>query len=334
MRIAVDAMGGDFAPDEVVRGAVLLASEADFGDEIILVGDRPKIDSTLETAGWSGGGISVRHASEVIAMDEHPAQAIRKKRDSSVVVCGQMVKQGDAEATVSAGNTGAAMAVATLNIGRISGIERPAIVTMLPTPRGNCLLLDAGANVDCSAVNLLQFALMGAVYAKRALGIPNPAIGLLNIGAEETKGNELTKEAHALLKRSHLNFYGNVEGKDLYDHTTDVIVCDGFIGNIALKTSEGLAEMIYGMLQAGVKQLDPGIASSLAPIMGMVAKRIDYAERGGAPLLGIDGVSIIAHGRSKAKAIVNAIRQGIFSAKSGYVDIIKQELLELSKDLK
>jgi glycerol-3-phosphate acyltransferase PlsX len=246
MRIAVDAMGGDFAPDEIVRGAVLLASEIGFADEIILVGDQPKIEAALQKTAWSGAGISIRHAGEVIAMDEHPAQAIRKKRNSSVVVCGQMVKNREVDATISAGNTGAAMAVATLNIGRI---ERPAIATILPTQLGNCLLLDAGANVDCSPVNLLQFALMGAVYAKHALGIPDPTIGLLNIGAEESKGNELTKETYALLKKSHLRFYGNVEGKDVYDHVTDVIVCDGFVGNVALKTSEGLAEMMLSIIK-------------------------------------------------------------------------------------
>jgi glycerol-3-phosphate acyltransferase PlsX len=263
-------------------------------------------------------------------MDEHPAHAIRKKRGSSLVICGEMVKSGEADGTMSAGNTGAAMAIAALNIGRIPGIERPAIATLLPSRKGNSLLLDAGANVDCSPSNLLQFALMGAVYAEKVIGMAEPTIGLLSIGTEESKGNELTKATHELLKKSSLRFYGNVEGKDVFEHTTDVVVCDGFVGNVLLKTGEGLAELIVGMLSKELAALDPAVAQKLQPLVGNILRKIDYAERGGAPLLGVNGVSVIAHGRSKARAIASAIRLTLSAAKSGYVAAIKKELPTIS----
>jgi glycerol-3-phosphate acyltransferase PlsX len=330
MRIAVDAMGGDFAPGEVVRGAVLLAKEPGFADDIILVGDEARIKAVFaEINEPVPSAITIWHAKEVIAMDEHPAQAIRKKRGSSLVICGDLVKKGEADGAVSAGNTGAAMAIATLNIGRIAGIERPAIAAQLPTRHGVCLVLDAGANVDCSPQNLLQFALMGAVYSERVLGVKEPTIGLLSIGSEESKGNELTKETHRLLKNSSLRFHGNVEGKDVFDHTTDVVVCDGFVGNVLLKTGEGLAEMLMGLLKQELKTLEPVVLSQLQPFLGSLSRKFDYAERGGAPLLGVNGVSIISHGRSNAKAIANAIRLTISAAQSNYVNIIKQELLSL-----
>lgn len=320
MRIALDAMGGDHAPDEIVRGALDVAAEAGFEHQILLVGDESRVRASLARYSASESDrIGIVHAPEEIAMDEHGAHAVRKKRESSLVICGRMVRDGQAEATLSAGNTGAAMAVATLVIGRIQGIERPAIATTLPTTKGKALLLDAGANVDCSPHNLLQFALLGSIYAEKVLKIPSPTVGLLSVGSEESKGNELTKATFKLLSCSPLRFHGNVEGKDAFEHTTDVVVCDGFAGNVLLKSGEGVAEMILEFLQRGIAEQDPKLLEPMKPVLGRLLRRIDYAETGGAPLLGVAGVSVISHGRSKAKAIANGIRQAIVAASSGFV---------------
>ena len=272
--------------------------------------------------------VTVRHASQAVAMGEHPVQATRRKRDSSLVVAGMMVKNGEADATFSAGNTGAAMAIATLDIGRIPGIERPAIGTSIPTIQGQALLLDAGANVDCSPRNLLQFALLGAIYAERVLKVPNPKVGLLNIGAEEGKGNDLTKEAFRLIRATSLNFYGNVEGKDVFEHAVDVVVCDGFAGNVLLKSGEGMAEMVFDLMQREINA-DPLIAESVdvfASILRRVTQRVHYSEFGGAPLLGVNGASFIGHGRSNAKAIAGGLRTAVTAAGSGYVQAIREAL--------
>ncbi len=330
MTIAVDAMGGDFAPQEVVKGAVAVAQE-DSTTEIILVGDEPAVRAELIGLGCTPPNVRVRHAEETIGMDEHPAQAMRRKRRSSLVLCGLMVKTGEADATFSAGNTGAAMAIATFDIGRVPGVERPAIATTLPTLKGRALLLDAGANVDCSPQNLLQFALLGVVYAEKVLKRTQPTVGLLNIGGEAGKGNELTKAAYSLLQNSGLNFRGNVEGKDVFEGAVDVVVCDGFAGNVLLKSGEGVAELIVSILQREI-QADPDIAESLevfAPIFKRLMQRIDYSETGGAPLLGIDGVSFIGHGRSHAKAVANGIRAAGAAASSGYVAAIRGALSSL-----
>ena len=327
MKIAVDAMGGDYAPFEIVKGAVQVARNA-LDVEITLVGDEEAIRAALETQGAVPPNVALRHTAQAVAMGEHPVQATRRKRDSSVVVCGLMVKNGEADATFTAGNTGAAMAIATLDIGRISGIDRPALGTAIPTAQGQALLLDAGANVDCSPRNLLQFALLGAIYAERALGVPNPKIGLLNIGAEEGKGNELTKEAYKLIRETSLNFYGNVEGKDVFEHAVDVVVCDGFAGNILVKSGEGMAEMVFDLLQREI-DADPLITESLdvfAPIFRRLAQRVHYSEYGGAPLLGVNGASFIGHGRSNAKAVASGIRTAITAARSGYVQAIAEAL--------
>jgi len=326
MRIAVDAMGGDFAPTEVIRGAVDVATQSGFEHEIVLVGDAVRIEAALKDYSGLDGKITIRHASEEIAMGEHPVHAIRKKRDSSLVVCGQMVKSGEACGTISAGNTGAAMAIGSLDIGRIAGIQRPALAAELPTLKGHCLLLDAGANVDCTPEILLQFALLGSVYAERVMRVSEPTVGVLSNGSEESKGNELSKATHKLIAQSHLRLFGNVEGKDVFDHVVDVVVCDGFAGNVLLKSGEGVAEMMYALLQTELDGIDPQILAAMRPILGTLLRKIDYAERGGAPLLGIDGVSVIAHGRSRAKAIANAIRTTISAASSDFVSAIKLEL--------
>lgn len=328
--IAIDAMGGDFAPLEVVKGAYLVAAEAP-DCTFALVGDDAILRKEMQRQGASPANVVVRHAPDAIAMDEHPAVAVRKKRKSSLVIAGQMVKSGEAQATFSAGNTGAAMAVAMLDIGRVPGIDRPAIAATLPSQQGHVLMLDAGANVDSSPQNLVQWALLGSLYAKKVFGKTSPKVGLLNIGGEEGKGNELTKAVYPLLQGSSLNFVGNVEGKDVFEHAADVVVCDGFAGNILLKSGEGVAEFIVSLLRKEISgaSLAMEMQALFKPILGNLLKRIDYAEAGGAPLLGINGVSIIGHGRSDARAIAGGLRSARTLAQSGYVEAIRQALAAL-----
>jgi len=325
--IAVDAMGGDFAPLEVVKGTCLAAKEYP-SCTFALVGDEPQLQAELERQQASLANVVVQHAPDAIAMDEHPATAVRRKRKSSLVIAGQMVKSGEAQATFSAGNTGAAMAVAMLDIGRVSGIDRPAIAATLPTRLGQTLMLDAGANVDSSPQNLLQWALLGSLYAEKVLGKASPKVGLLNIGGEAGKGNELTKAVYPILQDSQLNFVGNVEGKDVFEHAADVVVCDGFAGNILLKSGEGVAEFIVSLLrkELGEASYSEETRTLFKPLLGKLLQRIDYAETGGAPLLGINGVSIIGHGRSHAKAIASGLRAALTVAQSGYVEAVRQAL--------
>lgn len=327
MIIAVDAMGGDYAPAEVIKGTLQVARNA-AEVQFVLVGDEAAIRAVLNDQGEIPESVTIRHSTQIVEMGEHPVQATRRKRDSSLVVAGMMVKNGEADATFSAGNTGAAMAVALLDIGRISGIERPALGTSIPTIQGQALLLDAGANVGCSPRNLLQFALLGAIYSERVLKVPNPKIGLLNIGAEEGKGNDLTKEAFGLLRAAPLNFVGNVEGKDVFEHSVDVVVCDGFAGNVLLKSGEGMAEMVFDLLQREM-DADPRIRESrdiFDPILRRLIQRVHYSEFGGAPLLGVNGGSFIGHGRSNDKAIASGLRTAITAAGSGYVQAIREAL--------
>lgn len=327
LKLAVDAMGGDYAPTEAVKGALLVARERP-DLEIVLVGSEAAVSETLNGLGDIPASVTVRPAEQTVEMGEHPVQATRRKRESSLVVSGLMVKSGEADATFSAGSTGAAMAIATLDIGRIPGIERPALATGIPTIQGRALLLDAGASVDCSTRNLRQFALLGAIYAERVLGVSNPAVGLLNIGSEEGKGNELAKEAYQLLKSTSLNFFGNVEGKDVFEHAVDVVVCDGFWGNVLVKSGEGMAEMIFELLHR-MTEADPELAASQDAfdlISKRLAQRIHYSEFGGATLLGVNGVSVIGHGRSDAKAIAGGIRAAADAAAGGYVQAIREAL--------
>lgn len=308
MKIAVDAMGGDFAPVTVVEGAVMAARE--YGSEIILVGQEDKVRAELAKHDNKGLKIEIRHASEVAEMHEAPSSALRRKKDSSIRVATSMVKNGEAHAVVSAGNTGVAMATALFVLGPAADIERPAIATVMPTMTGTSVMLDVGANVDCKPVHLLQFAIMGSAFARHILGKPNPRVGLLSIGEEESKGNELTREAFKLIRESSLNFVGNVEGRDVFNGNADVIVCDGFTGNVALKISEGLADTINRLLKDEISADTIGKVGYLLlkPAFARFKKRVDYSEYGGAPLLGLNGISIIGHGRSSGKAIKNAIR--------------------------
>jgi glycerol-3-phosphate acyltransferase PlsX len=307
-RIALDAMGGDAAPAPIVEGAILAAAELKV--EIILVGNQTLIEKEISRHSVRNLPLSVIHAPQRVEMGESPSQVIRRKRDSSIWMATELVKQGKADAIISAGNTGATMATALFLLGPLQGIDRPAIAALLPTLIGNSIMLDVGATVDCKPVHLLQFAVMGHEYAKRIFGKSNPKIGLLSIGEEDTKGNELTKEAFKLLKSSSLNFIGNVEGRDVYTGESSVVVCDGFIGNVALKISEGLAEAISKLLKREIAAAPLGKLGYffLKSPFKKFRRRVDYAEYGGAPLLGVNGICIISHGRSSAKAIKNAIK--------------------------
>lgn len=326
MKIAVDAMGGDYAPAEIVRGALEAAREC--RQEIILVGDEKKIAAELGSA--PPPGVEIMHAPETITMAEQPAVAVRKKKQSSIVQAVRLVKEGVAAAVVSAGSTGATMAASLLGLGRIPGIDRPAIASVLPRQGGRTVLLDVGANVDCKPHHLLQFALMGSLYTEKILGIPRPRVGLLNVGEEETKGNELTLAAHSLLRASPLNFIGNVEGRDIFAGTADVVVCDGFVGNIVLKSGEGLALALLEMLKEEVaKSLAARLgAFMLLPALRSFKQKVDYVEYGGAPLLGVNGVVIICHGRSNAKAIKNAIKRAEEAVNSNLVQAIQESIGE------
>ena len=312
MRIVIDAMGGDNAPSVNVQGAV--AAARDYNIEMVLVGNEDSIKKELSTHDTYGLPISIVHASEIIGMHESPAQACKQKPNSSIMVATRLVKEQKADGLVSAGNSGAVMASALMLLGRLRGVNRPAIASLIPTVKDISIIIDAGANIDCKPKNLFQFAIMGDVFVKYIFNKTSPAIGLLNIGEEETKGNELTQDTFKLLKNSQLNFVGNIEGRDVTKGDADVIICDGFIGNILLKFAEGLAFTIVDILK---KELSKSIVNKILLLSGLVGikrslrnlhKKIDYAEYGGAPLLGINGVCIIAHGISNARAIKNAIK--------------------------
>ncbi|MDI7246347.1 MAG: phosphate acyltransferase PlsX [Bacillota bacterium] len=324
MRIALDAMGGDHAPGETVGGAVLAAKE--LGVEIVLVGDRERIEERLAALGSEGRpSISVVHSGSVVPMDEHhPVDALRRMRDASVLVASELVAKGEAEAMVSAGNTGAAMIAAIMRQKRIRGVDRPAIATVFPTTTGYCLLIDGGANSECRPHHVLSFAQMGAAYARSVMARPEPAIGLLSNGEEETKGTELVIASHELLRKSGLNFIGNIEAKDIPFGRADVVVTDGFTGNIVLKLAEGVGEAIVSMLKESISRSPVcKIGALLArPALKALARRMDYSEYGGALLLGVNGVTVIAHGRSRAKAIKNAIRTAKAACEAGIADAI------------
>ena len=320
MRVVLDAMGGDHAPFVNVEGAVETVNECEDVD-VILVGDKSLIQQELRNKRYPASRISIVHASEVVQIHESPIDAIRKKKDSSIRVGIGLVKAGKADAFVSAGHSGAVMAASLLMLGAAKVVNRPAIATLMPTLKDTFIMLDVGATVDCNSQNLLQFALMGSTYCRLVLERPDPKVALLSIGEEDTKGNEVTKEAFKLIKKSKLNFIGNIEGKDIFSGKADVVVCDGFIGNIALKISEGLAETILKMLKREILGVSTGRIGYLMmkPAIKNFKKRTDYDEYGGAPLLGINGTSIISHGRSSTKAIKNALRVAAdYAAKRVY----------------
>jgi len=326
MKIAVDAMGGDHGPAVVVEGAVAAARE--FGTSLILVGDKAAIEREADRVGTRGLQLEYRHASQVVSMAESPSHALRRKRDSSLRIAAELVRDREAAAFISAGNTGAAMAISMFVIGVLRGVDRPAIAALLPNLRGYTVLIDVGANVDPKPWHLLQFAIMAHVYARDILGLDNPRVGLLSVGEEEGKGNELTRDAYEQLKASSLNFLGNVEGRDIYNGNCDVVVTDGFTGNVALKISESLAEMLGAMIKEELtRDTRSKLGAALSqPAFARFKKRVDYTEMGGAPLLGIDGGAIICHGASPVKAIKNAVRVAAEWAHAGLNEHIKAAL--------
>jgi glycerol-3-phosphate acyltransferase PlsX len=309
-RIAIDAMGGDYAPKEIVAGAVMAARTLKGISKIFLVGDEAAIRRELSGVGDIHGIIEIRHASQVVEMNESPATAIRRKKDSSISRAVDLIKSGEADAVFSAGSTGAAVVASQLKLRTLEGVDRAAIACVMPTPVKPFVLLDAGATTDCTAKILAQFAVMGSVYSQEIVGQKNPSVGLLSVGTEDSKGNEMTKETFKLLENSGLNFAGNVEGHDLFEGKIDVVVCDGFVGNVVLKTSESVAHAIGRWLKEeftknwirmiGAMILKPGINS--------MKRRADPSMYGGAPLLGVNGVTIIGHGVSSANAVYNGIR--------------------------
>lgn len=328
MRVALDAMGGDNAPAVEVEGAVMACRE--FGIPVTLVGDQACLTAELAKHTTTGLDIDIFHASEVVGMHDSASDAVRKKRNSSVRLAFDLVKDDRACAAVSAGNSGATMAAGMFVLKRISGIERPAIAQIFPNLNGKTLVLDVGGNVDCKPIHLAQFAILGEVYARYAMGISNPTVGLLSNGEEDSKGNELTRETNALLRATSLNYSGYVEGRDVFNGSVDVVVCDGFVGNVVLKLSEGLSDAAGKMLK---KEILKSWVSKLGYLFVRGAfnrfkKIVDYAEYGGAPLLGINGVGMICHGGSNVKAIKNAIRFAHDYAASGVTEHVSEKLSE------
>lgn len=307
MKIAVDAMGGDHAPSEIVKGAIEAAQENRI--QIVLVGDTTIIQPLLQNHPSANSQISLVNAPEVITPEEHPTKAVRTKRHSSIIVGLNMLRHGEASAFVSAGSTGAIVSASVFVLGKINGVERPALTILLPTPSSLSLLLDVGANADCKPAFLVNFAQLGKIYMEKVFNIKNPRVGLLTTGEEKMKGNRLCRESHKLLAASTLNFVGNVEGKDIARGLVDVIVTDGFTGNMVLKVIEGLGEIIFDFFEQILTSETRfrETAPLFKPVLGAFAKKLDYSEQGGAPLLGVNGNVIVAHGRSRAKAIKNAI---------------------------
>jgi glycerol-3-phosphate acyltransferase PlsX len=329
MRIAVDAMGGDHAPLVNVDGAIAAAQE--FGIETLLVGKTAELERLLADAGYRGEKIEIVEAPEVVTMEEPATAALRKKRNSSIRVAAHCVRDGRAAGLVSAGHTGAAMVSAKMVIGTIEGVDRPALAAILPNLSGHCLLLDVGANPDARTPHFKEFAVMGSIYAQLVFGRKAPTIGLMSIGEEEGKGSATSKEAFKTLKETGLNFVGNVEGRDVFNGKVDVIVTDGFTGNVILKVSEALAEMVENMLREEIKKT---LKASVGFLLSRSAfrsfkSRIDYSEYGGAPLLGVRGCVIICHGRSSAKAVKNAIRLAAEFSRQGLAEKIQSSIAAL-----
>ncbi|WP_419891983.1 phosphate acyltransferase PlsX [Paenibacillus xylanexedens] len=328
MKIVIDAMGGDNAPASTVAGAIAAATEwAD--TQIVLIGDEAKLEPLLSQSGVRPANLTVRHASEVIGSDDEPVKAVRRKKDASMVVAGRMLKEGEADAMISAGNTGALMTAGLLVVGRMEGIERPALAPMIPTIDDvGVLALDLGANMDAKPEHLAQYGLMGSLYRQKVQGIESPRVGLLNVGTEPGKGNELTKHAYPLLEQLPIRFVGNVEARDVLTGACDVLVCDGFAGNILLKSLEGTAGAIFALLK---EQFSSSLKSKLAaavlmPELRGLKRKLDYTEHGGAPLLGLSRLVVKSHGSADGNAIKNAVRQARIAVQNQLVESISKEI--------
>ena len=327
--IAIDAMGGDHAPAHPVAGGVLAARELKV--PIVLVGRKPEIEAELRHHHVTGLPVSIRHADEVVGMEESPVNAFRRKKDSSIHVGATMLKDGEVQAFLSAGNTGAVMTTVKVLCGVLEGVERPALCAVVPNLQGPSVWLDVGANVDCRPVHLAQFAVMGHLYAREVLGIPSPRVGLMSVGEEAGKGNDVTREAFRMLKETPLNFIGNVEGRDIFSGKADVIVCDGFIGNVSLKAVESAAEALLHFMKDEIsKSTMAKIGYLLArPAFRAFRRKVDYAEYGGVPLLGVRGNAIVCHGGSSARAIKNAVRVALEFNRHSVNDRIHDEITRL-----
>ena len=329
MRLAIDAMGGDFAPAEIVRGAVA-ARDALAQDEIVLVGDEGAIRAELQASGAGLDRLSIVHASQAVGMAEPPVEAVRKKPDSSMRRAMELMARREVDAVISAGNTGAFVAAAHMVVRRLPGIRRPGISIILPTYHGPVVLIDVGANVDCRPTHLFQYGLMASLYSRKMFGTEDPRVGILSIGEESQKGNDLAREASDLLEASELNFRGNAEGRDLFNGRFDVVVCDGFVGNIVLKCVEAMAENLFQTIREELKEMEPAVTAKLAPALANLQRRHDSAEYGGAPLLGVDGIVIICHGNSKARAIASAFRAAATYARTQ----VNREIVETVAKMK
>jgi len=330
MRILVDAMGGDNAPEEAVKGCIDAINEME-GFDIILIGDENRINDILKDANFSSDRLHIKNAQEVITMEDTPTKAIRTKKDSSMVVGLNMLKEKFGDVFLSAGNTGAIMAGALFILGRITGVDRPAIATIIPTKKNGVLLIDSGANALCKPVNYIQFAIMGTIYMRDVLGISNPKVGLINVGSEDKKGNDTIKQAYDLLSRSNINFIGNIEGKDIPEGKVDVAVCDCFVGNVILKYTEGIGSFLFSEIK---NIFTRNLLSKLSALIvkneiNSFKKKLDATEYGGAPLLGVNGKVIKAHGNSNAKAFKNAVFKAYAFARSSIVEQIEEDFINM-----
>jgi len=333
--LAVDAMGGDHGPSVTIPASINALSKYD-QLHIILVGDKDLIQTELQKNKYTNTRLSIQHASEVVEMDESPQSALKNKKDSSMRVAINLIKEEKAQACVSAGNTGALMATARYVLKMLPGIDRPAIASSLPSQKGTTYMLDLGANTDCTAENLLQFAVMGAMLVSSVTGNPKPSIGLLNIGSEDIKGNGVVKQAGELLRRSHLNFYGNVEGNDIFKGTTDVVVCDGFVGNVALKSAEGIAQLMGRFLTQEFKRnwITKSMAFVSLLVLNRFKKRLDPRRYNGASFLGLKGIVIKSHGGADSYSFFYAIRTAIEESKNNVLENIQKQLeLEVPLDI-
>ena len=325
MRIAVDAMGGDNAPDEIITGALESIELLADSDELILVGPKERIEAQLPSLQSRKGTISVVHAPDVITMDEVPIESLRRKPTSSIAVIAKLAKRGQADAVISAGNTGACVAAFQMRMRNLPGVNRPGIAVVFPTPEGPVTICDVGANIACKPIHLHQYGVMASVYSKHLLGIENPRVGLMSIGAEDAKGNEIVKKARELMKSdSSMNFVGNIEGRDIFTGACDIAVCEGFVGNVILKLTEGLVEGLFKAIKYELMEEKLRLAMKFKPVMRRIYKEYDYNEYGGALLLGVNGTALICHGSSRSRTIRNAIS----ASKKFYTEKINDKIIE------
>jgi len=329
MRIAIDAMGGDNAPDEIIAGVLESVELLDKEDELILVGPEEIIQEQLRSFNSRKGTISVLHAPDIIGMDEVPIETLRKKPKSSIAVLAKLAKRGQTDAVISAGNTGACVAAFQMRMRNLSGVNRPGITVVFPTPEGPVAICDVGANIACKPINLYQYGVMASMYSKHLLGIKNPRIGIMSIGAEDAKGNEIVKKARELMKSdSNMNFVGNIEGRDIFDGTCDVVTCEGFVGNVILKLTEGLVDGLFKAIKYELMEEKFRLAMKFKHVMKRIYKKYDYNTYGGALLLGVNGTALICHGASESRTIRNAI----LASKNFHTEKINNKIVEYLSD--